>query len=106
MNIQKKMFGQLFPRYKKYYSFTQFIKNVEITDLDRCWEWQGPRWKDGYGVCRYNNKTIRAHLASFLLFIGKIPQGLQLKVCHSCDNPPCVNPMHLWLGTAKDNTHD
>jgi HNH endonuclease len=46
---------------------------------------------------------IRAHVASWLIHYGFIPT---LCVCHFCDNPPCINPLHLFLGTVRDNTHD
>lgn len=79
-----------------------FWKLVEKTNS--CWNWIGCKNQKGYG--RLNRKGIKysAHRYSWLITFGEIPT--ELFVCHSCDNRLCVNPSHLWLGSAKDNKQD
>lgn len=84
-----------------------FWSKITITaDPDQCWPWQGPT-QNGYGV-RGTNKGKRkwkfAHRLSYFLVYGKDPGDL--KVLHKCDNPPCCNPNHLFLGTQLENIQD
>lgn len=70
-----------------------------------CWEWRGCCMKrNGYGTHLARRKQDVAHRWSYVFTFGEIPKGMH--VCHSCDNPKCVNPDHLWLGTQWDNLHD
>lgn len=69
-----------------------------------CWTWTGYRFDDGYGGIMVNREYWRAHRYSWALRTGKHPADLQ--VLHHCDNPVCVNPDHLFLGTSKDNKLD
>ncbi|MDP2607272.1 MAG: HNH endonuclease [Deltaproteobacteria bacterium] len=70
-----------------------------------CWVWTAATDKDGYGIFQLEGKAQKAHRVIFLVLNGKLPPK-EKKSCHSCDNPPCVNPEHLWLGSTKDNIHD
>lgn len=71
-----------------------------------CWIWTGRRSGSmGYGRFNVDRETaLVAHRVAYILATGPIPSGMLL--CHSCDNPPCVNPAHLFIGTAKDNHDD
>ena len=83
-----------------------FWSRVKIAGPDECWEWQGKRQKKGYGQLPFTSwENRKAHRYSYYLNIDK-NFDRSLDVCHSCDNPPCVNPNHLWLGTRKDNLKD
>ena len=82
---------------------------ADIKSDDECWEWTASKNKKGYGnfyisVGHSKDKHCLAHRRAWILTYGEIPQGLQ--VLHSCDNPPCVNPKHLFLGTNEDNVKD
>jgi DNA-binding Xre family transcriptional regulator len=83
-----------------------FWSQVRKTDGDGCWEWQGWRHKFGYGSVQltFRGPSIAAHRAAWMLTNGPIPTGMQ--ACHKCDNPPCVRPDHIFLGTCFDNMRD
>jgi hypothetical protein len=68
-----------------------------------CWIWQKALRK-GYGLTWHKGKKVYAHRLMYEFVRGPIPPGLC--VCHSCDNPRCVNPDHLWVGTERDNLRD
>lgn len=86
--------------------FEQFLP--EILDENLCWEWQGSRIKTGYGKILGGppyHKTLLAHRIAWELHnAAPIPE--RMLVCHSCDNPCCVNPFHLFLGDHKVNAED
>lgn len=76
---------------------------VEVLESG-CIEWTGYRTEQGYGQLWNGKRRIMAHRASWEEKNGKIPEGMH--VCHKCDNPPCINPEHLFLGTDFDNMRD
>lgn len=82
-----------------------FWDNVAITaDSERCWLWTARIHPSGYGTKNWNGRKDQAHRVSWMINYGAIPEGLW--VLHRCDNPTCVNPKHLFLGTRQDNIDD
>jgi hypothetical protein len=72
--------------------------------MNGCLEYIGSRSTKGYGRIRIEGRYLAAHRVAYEAMVGPIPDGLW--VLHRCDNPPCCNPKHLWIGTAEDNNRD
>ncbi len=94
--------------FKTYYPFSDKFKNRFWSNTKRsgsgCLEWQKFVYPSGYGAASINKHSIRAHRLAYMISRNSDPGDLF--VCHSCDNPKCVEPSHLFLGTHTDNRRD
>ncbi len=82
----------------------RFWGKVEQGTPDECWPWSASRYLSGYGQFRKGSKGFYAHRLAYWFASG--PYDEHLCICHHCDNPPCCNPRHLYLGTRADNNRD
>lgn len=90
-------------------SVEMFWQNVRKAEGDGCWEYQRTSHHFGYGRFKINGKRHYTHRLSWELHFGPLPKGkdrLDVCVLHRCDNPRCVRPDHLFLGTQRENMHD
>lgn len=91
---------------------TVYRRNTPISDklierhekVEACWNWTSALDKNGYGRIWFKDKNQTAHTVAYTVFVGSIPSGLHVR--HTCDNPRCINPEHLILGTHVDNMRD
>lgn len=81
----------------------RFESKVQVLD-NGCWKWMASCDRDGYGTFKIKGKQFRANRAAYEIYLGKIPDNIL--VLHSCDNPWCVSPEHLFLGDWQDNMDD
>lgn len=82
----------------------RFEQQYEVNEETGCWEWTGTRHNFGYGQFGVDGGTMGAHRYSYKLHNDGIPDGAH--ICHKCNNPPCVNPDHLYAGSPKSNAQD
>lgn len=100
--IKQKLWDNLNNQQKIEHLRQHFDSRV-IKNAEGCWGYKGGKSKK-YGSIQFDNKSIPMHRASWIIHKGPIPDGML--ICHTCDNPPCTNPKHLFIGTHKDNVRD
>lgn len=85
----------------------RFWEKVDRRGPDECWNWQASFVTGGYGFFKLDGRTCAAHRVSYLITHGVWNTGGHFtQICHTCDNPACVNPAHLYNGSAQENAND
>lgn len=86
----------------------RFWSKVSVGKPDACWPWKGNRHRQGYGFFKVGTRNVLAHRVAYCLTNGLdiLKFSSKIKVLHSCDNQPCCNPAHLFVGTQKNNIDD
>ncbi len=97
--------GIIQPHLREQSRLAKITSKIAPPDKNGCWDWQGRiKPRSGYGIINWGGKSEYAHRWVWARVMGRIPDGLF--VLHRCDRPKCVNPKHLFLGTAADNAKD
>lgn len=91
-------------KHEKFQNIDYLKSRIVIDKKTGCWNWQGSKGRQGYGVKRIGDRLIKTHRLFYELLVGKIKKNK--KVCHKCDNPSCCNPEHLFIGTQRKNMQD
>ena len=84
----------------------RFWPRVERLGANQCWPWKGAMRQDGYGVAWAVDRLMNAHRLAYILTHPEYPPNKRSHICHSCDNPRCCNPKHLWDGRPLENIID
>ncbi len=101
------MAGEKIYRNRIYYKrdpLERLMERVVVDPTTVCWNWTGKLMHHGYGRMELGGKQMYAHRASWAIHQREVPEGKIL--CHHCDNRRCVNPEHMYVGTAQDNSND
>lgn len=83
----------------------RLLQRTNVGGQDDCWPWRGPLNEDGYGTIWFGGKALKVHRAMLQLVLGRnLAEGEC--ACHRCDNPSCINPRHLFVGSHLQNMRD